>query len=170
MKIVSLIFLSCLIIFPGFTETIYVYTYELCNNEPVPCELQVKEGILDGLFEAGHIVFDDISGSDNGNRLSKTHIDQLIMEARKGGAYYLVGAQIITSLKSLENKTEYIESMAYYYLYDVSTGKLIQTGNTKMTNFNKEDLLNKEALWFQLGLYISGEITHFYEKRETKSG
>ncbi|MBN2531582.1 MAG: hypothetical protein JXB88_01755 [Spirochaetales bacterium] len=164
MKAVSLCCLLYFIILSAFSETIYVYTYEICNDEPVPCEFQVKEGILNGLFDAGHIVFDDISVSDRGNLLSGINIDKLIMDARSGGAYYFIGAQIISNLISLENKSECIESTAFYCLYDVSTGKLLKQGNTKMTN--KENQLSKEILWFQLGLYISGEINYFYNKRE----
>lgn len=157
----TIFFLLCVILFSGYSETIYVYTYELCNNEPVPIDIQAKEGILDGLFDAGHIVFDDIHDSQHENLLAKGKIATLINHAKKGGAYYLVCALIITTVKPNPTENEYIESHALYYLYDVLTGNLLKEGNTTVNNRENKTIMNKKNLWFQLGLYISKEISQF---------
>ncbi|MBN2444161.1 MAG: hypothetical protein JXJ04_22550 [Spirochaetales bacterium] len=165
MKIVGVLLLLCFVIFPGFCETIYIYTYEVCSDEPVPPEFQVKEGILDGLFDAGHIVFDDMSDSSQPDLLGTDTIDTLITTARKGGAYYLVGARIISHVLSGSDKNQ-IESTATYYLYDVYSGKLIKEGMTKVDNRTNSITLSKQLLWFRLGHYISDEISQAYEKKQ----
>ncbi|MCW8966842.1 MAG: hypothetical protein OQK82_09195 [Candidatus Pacearchaeota archaeon] len=164
-KIVVLSLLLCLVVFPGFCETIYIYTYEVCSDEPVPTEFQVKEGILDGLFDAGHIVFDDISDSSHPDLLAGDTIDTLLTTARKGGAYYLLGARIISHVLSETDKDQ-IESTASYYLYDVYSGKLLKEGITKVDNVKNKNKLSKQLLWFQLGHYISDEISRVYENKQ----
>ena len=164
MKILLLLFIFCFFIYPLYSETIYIYTFELCNEEPVPAEIQVKEGILEGLFEAGHIVFDDMTDTAKGNLLSNENIDKLLFNVKKGGAYYLVGVQVLSSARADDNKAEYIESTAFYYLYDVYDGKLINEGKTKINNTENNARLSKEILWFKLGKFISEEVSRFYKK------
>ena len=93
------------------------------------------------------------------NLLTEDQIHKLIMNARTVGAYYLVGAWIVSKIQVVAQKQR-IESFVFYFLYDVSTGNLIQKGNIKVNNGNKDQLSNG-TFWFQLGLNISDKLSQY---------
>ena len=164
MKLMWFCVLFICIMFPGFCETIYVYTHEMCDEEPVPYDYQVKEGLLDGLFEAGHIVFDDVNDSFLPDLITTENIDTLIITARTSGAYYLLAVRIVSHMQD-DTNPKIIESTAVYYLYDVMTREIVKQGNTTIDNAGDMGL-GKKKFWFELGLFISEEISRVYEEKE----
>jgi hypothetical protein len=143
-------------------ETFFIYSYELCNGEKVPLEYRVKEGVLEGLFDTGHIVFDDVTDTNEEDLLQDGVRDLLFHMARKGGAFYLVGIKVSTDVSEGEGGKAYIKVTAQYFLFDLYTDRLINSGDLAFDNREREDTICKEELWSELGHSISEAIHSYY--------
>jgi hypothetical protein len=148
------IFLS----FCSFGETFFICTDEQCNGEIVPLDEQVREGVFDGLFEAGHIVFDDCVTKRDRAITNEASIRELLVLASEEGAPFLVIVRVQSAKKVLSAGVERIESEAEYLLYDVAAGACIGRDTLTANNFNKESELKRNKLWFAFGQEISKKI------------
>jgi len=155
-----ILFFACL---HTFGETIFICTDEECDGTVVPLDEQVREGVFDGLFEAGHIVFDDCVVKRDKVITSPASIRELLTLASEEEAPFLVIVRVHSTKKNLASGAERIQSEAEYLLYDVAAGARIGRGVLTATNLDKEVDMKRKKLWFSLGEQISVKIGKLFE-------
>jgi len=156
--------LSVIIIFAFCThilaaETIYIYVEECCNGENGIYLDQVKEGIFDVLFEAGHVVFDDVKDKGAGTFIEEKNFKKPIAIARKGGARYVLAVGVQSAAQKIDENRERISGTAQVYLILARTGAVIYAGKAEISNKGNENELTKDKLGFELGGMIAALVT-----------
>jgi hypothetical protein len=159
-------FLIIIILFtislPAAAETIYVYLEESCNGENGIYLSEIKEGIFDAFFEAGHIVFDNIRDKGSKTYVKNKDFSMPLKAAVKGGAGYLLAVGVESKVDKINENTEKISSSAQVYLLQTSTGEIIYSGKVELCNSGKEDLLTKDKLGFELGVMITALLDNHF--------
>ncbi len=125
-------------------ETIFIYTVsegtDSTLKESVP---YLEDGILDELFEAGHIIFNASSTravTEKGLDSYKEPEDFLI--AKSGGASFLME---IALHYRIEDEKE-VPVSADYRLFNVISGKLLKNGTRRMVQDDGEEKTSEERL------------------------
>ncbi|MBN1699121.1 MAG: hypothetical protein JW881_16500 [Spirochaetales bacterium] len=142
-------------------ETFFIYSHEVYNGESIPFEFRVKEGVMEGLFDAGHIVFDDVSESEE-DLLAEGMMDGLFQTALRGGARYLVGIHVRTETAAGEGEAPGISVQARYFLFDLRTAGLMDSGDLSIDSSGREDAAGKEMLWMECGRAVSEKIHDYF--------
>jgi hypothetical protein len=145
-------------------DTFFICTDEKCNEEAVPLNEQAREGIFDGLFEAGHIVLDDCTAKFENNIFGDKSVTELLETASESLVPFLVIVRVVSRKTILTGGKERIRSEARYSLYNVNTNTPVGSGTLNIDNTDKEDTVTRGALWFQLGRDISINIQSIYDE------
>ncbi len=162
-KVFVLLIMIIIIITNLYSENIYIYVEETYNNEEPSISSPAKNGLLDGLFELGHIVFDDIQGEGEINWDNEV-FDGLVGKAAYGGARFLFVVKIATYGEVNDDNMMSMESIAEYYYIDVRIVQIIAHGSINMDNFYKENEINREELGFSLGSELSFIVDAVYKE------
>jgi len=117
----------------------------------------VKEGLIDGLFDLNHIVFDDVRPS-YAVGWKTAEFKELIHTAADGGAQFLVAARVTFLSSPYKKAIERLNSTVQYYCYEVKREILVGRGVLTRNNLGRELELNEEKLGLLLGQDLSFEI------------
>lgn len=158
-KVMCVVIFMCLTLASVSGDVFFLFSSEKCNDLTVPVDSSAKEGIMEGMFESGHIIFDDVSGKE-------TSKDELIRMAWKYGAKYLIAVYVDSIETERENKPAKLSVKANYYLYDAKTNELVGDGELNLEEDNQEEAVNKAKVWFDLGISISGAIEGIYNEKQ----
>jgi hypothetical protein len=142
----------------GWAESLLIAVSETIDGVPISNPLPAAEGIFDGLFEAGHIVFDVGSGK------AIPPIDDLADMARSGGAEYVLEGDVSFITKAGENGRE-ITATAELSL--VRAGNVTRLGTVTLTDTNKgrEKDVDLPKLGFELGVMIAERVNGIIASR-----
>ncbi len=146
-----------------YSETFYIYVEETYNGEEPSVYPPAKESLLDGLFELGHIAFDDVEGEGDINWNNEA-FDSLIRKGLFGGARILFIVNISSYSEINDDDKVSIAATAEYYCIDVRIAKIIARGSINMDNFYKEEQINQEELGFLLGSELSYIVDTVYKE------
>ncbi|MBN1412877.1 MAG: hypothetical protein JW969_18700 [Spirochaetales bacterium] len=162
MKRTVLLLIIYIFSFPLFADTFFVFSCEKINGELDTYPYMVKEGILDNLFEEGHIIFDDGVNNCELSIENRDEMDKIFKTAVSGGARYIIVLFADTKREKLANKLERYESRCEYYLFDIKTRNCIGKGDLGSDNIGKEENIKGDTLLFTLGGDIAGKISLLY--------
>jgi hypothetical protein len=158
-------FWACvLVFFPlGLSgETFFVYNCEMVNGELAESPFMVKEGVLDGLFETGHIIFDDGVNNCEISLENISQMNRLYKVAMDGGARYLIAIFAKSNKEILPNKRERVSSTVKYYLFDAKTMECIGQGEDFSSNQDKEAEIKGNDVLFSLGQTVAGKVDSLF--------
>jgi len=143
----------------GFPETILVYVEQYTNGTPGPAPAAACAGILDGLFETGHIVFDtgkelvpDVDWATGGSK-------RLLSIAIEGGARLIVTARVESTVEGEEGQPAAVRTDLTYYVMDALTFSTLRSAALHGDNLGKENEVDASALNFGLGVEIAAEVS-----------
>jgi hypothetical protein len=165
------IFLALVFVFSPFclnAETFYIYTCEIINGELAVYPLMVKEGVLDALFETGHIAFDDGANNCEISLENVAQMNKLYQIAMEGGARFVVAVFAKSQKELLPNKLERVSSTAKYYLFDLKSMECVGQGEDTSSNVDKEATIKGDQVLFSLGQAISGRIERLFASFEVQ--
>ena len=144
-------------------ETLFVYLEETPNSVGL-YEMPVREGLMSGLFERDHVVFDDVRPAYNVNWQSHG-FKQLINSAADGGASILVAVKVTYRFTPLRDELKTIDGTARFYCYEVEEERLISHGTVRSDNAGREQEVDREGLGILLGEELSVEIDRVCAQR-----
>ena len=136
-------------------DTFFVYV----EDGGIP-NSQLREGLLEGLFERDHIVFDDpraiyrITWDTSG-------LKPLIDLASEGGAEYLLAVRVSLESEPISRRLERAQATAIYFFIAVKQEILLARGVLVEDNAGREENLSSERVRYLLGERLSGEIEKF---------
>ncbi len=158
MKTRVLLFLLAII--PSFVsaETVFIYTVsegtESTLKDSVP---YLEDGIMETMFDAGHIVFNDSSTKPVRKKGLDTYKEpEDFLTAKKGGATFLM--EISVHYRIEEDKE--IPVSADYRLFNVISGKLLKDGTSVFEN-DSDDTKPYEKKLEDMGKRMAGSILGF---------
>jgi hypothetical protein len=163
MKYIMLFLLLAAPPMAGCAETIFVYVEECCNGVHGIVLSEIKEGIFDALFEAGHIVFDDVQDKGTGSYIQTKNFAIPLAVARQGGAKYMLAVGIRSTVEKISKTEERISSTAEVYLLLTRTNTVIYFGKIELSNKGKEDTVTRDTLGFNLGTGIAALINPLWQ-------
>ena len=136
-------------------NTFFLYTEEFCDDKAVALEESVREGIMEEIFEAGYIIFDDVSGK-------KYETAALMNQVLSYGARYLVVVHIQSQLSGKNSAEEKISSTADYALYDARGQKIVGEARMEKEENMAKARISRGQFWYNLGVNIGKEIEKIY--------
>ena len=156
MALTSLMLLIC---GPVFGNTFFIFVEESLNGEYGEAVSPVSEGLLAGLFDKGHIVFDD-NGLDPGFPWEAMDFTRLLKAGREGGAEYFVAVRVLTfshkvdSSEAESRKARY-DSTVSYTCWRVAGSRLLGSGEMAGTTDGGEQTLSRASMGLDLGERLS---------------
>jgi len=136
-------------------NTFFLYVEENCDDKKVAIAESAREGILDIIYDAGYIIFDDVSAK-------KTEISDLINQTSSYGASFLIVTTITSNQTIFKEKLISVASKAQYTLYDLKNKSAVNSGKIEREiNFEKSPM-SRSQFWYNLGADIGKEITDMY--------
>ena len=143
-------------------ETIFVYLEESCNGEKGNYLTEIKEGIFDAFFEAGHIVFDNTRDKGRNSCVKNKDFSVPLAAAVKGGAGYLLAVGVESTVVKIQENVERISTTAQVYLLEASAGDIIYSGRVELSNSGNETLVTRDKLGFELGVMITALLRSLF--------
>ena len=129
-----------------------------------------KEGLLDGLFDFGHIVYydrqTDLDEWKRGNH------SRLVAQAEAGGADHLIIVTVANRYFEVRRKEELlvgIESVAGYYFYRVRDEALLGEGSVESSNAGRENEIRELDLGYALGQELSLKLEEICRRNGAKT-
>ncbi|HEQ71328.1 MAG TPA: hypothetical protein ENN69_02470 [Spirochaetia bacterium] len=147
--------ISCAVLTPLVAGTFYLYIEEETDGVRGTFLPDAREGLIDGFFTADHIIFDDAVDPASGNRLSHGDVRVPLADARRGGAEYLIAVRIVSTVHETNAGEETLDSVVWYFLYEVGTGRLIGKGSLEDSNEGREGEYGRKKYGFSLGEKIA---------------
>ncbi len=127
-------------------ETVFVVSKETVNGAPLPPPCPVREGILSGLFDAGHIVFDAPEDPpEQGPRL--------LERAAAAGARFILRAEI--AFDSSGDRVPIVTGRGSFTLTETGTGRTAAAGDVERTNQGREKQVDLHALGLEIGAAVA---------------
>lgn len=129
-----------------------------------------KEGLLAGLFDYGHIVFDD--WETDLEEWKRGNPARLAARAEAGGADHLVIVTVDNRYYQVRKKEALltgIDSIAHYYLYRVRDEVLLGKGSVEGSNAGREEELHEPDLGFTLGKDLSLKLDEICRRNSLKT-
>jgi hypothetical protein len=145
-------------------ETFFIVTDETFEGNPVPLGDQAREGILDSLFETGHIVLDDPDASLPDDILSEQSARGLLDRAAAFDMPFLVIVRVSSKKTDPAKAGELITAVAGFAIYDVFAKKLVGRGELRADNNGKNKFETHAKFWFYLGGEIAIKIGSIYDE------
>ena len=145
----SFVFLMVFICNTVCPETFFLHVDKTINGVKTDKPVHIKDGMLDGFFDLGHIVFD--SGPKNNGET----LPDLLRIAFNGGAQYLVFTNVLSTVLEIDADTQRIEFSAFYRIFDASTGLPLAEGETETDNKGQEKEVNPYDIEFLFGVDVS---------------
>jgi hypothetical protein len=146
----------------AFPDTLLLCVTETVDGSPSPLPRPASEGIWDGLFEKGHVVFDTAEGNP------PPPLPTLVGLAVSGGAGYIVDARVAFVRTPREDGPEEISAKASYSLFTAKTGRPVGAGTVARDNKGREKEVNLAALGFELGNLVADKVSALLAKRGLK--
>ncbi len=154
--LILLVFFCCSVL-DG--ETLFVYV-----EDAGQAYSELKEGLLDGLFEQHHVVFDDAKAYfqiawDSGD------FEPLIDLAAEGGAEFLIAVEVSPSTARVTETLMRAQSRARYFFLAVGSGVLLTQGDLAWDNRGREEQIDGDRVRYLLGEQLSQAIETFLKER-----
>jgi hypothetical protein len=155
-------------------ETFFVYGCEMINGELAQSPYLVKEGVLDGLFETGHIVFDDGVNNCEISMENTEQMNKLYKIAMDGGARYVIAIFSNAQKQVLPNKLDRVSCTVKYFIFDSKHMECIGQGEDGSDNTAKEAQIKGTEVLFSLGQSIAGKLESLFnsytDRQNAKEG
>jgi len=133
-------------------ETVMIAAGETIDGVPSQPPLAAVEGVSNGLYEAGHVVFDaGLIGPT-----AKT--SDLAEVAREGKAGWLLRITVAYTQTKLDQEAVRVAGAATFSLIDASTGATSFSDKISASNAGREKKVDRMALGEELGKLISREV------------
>jgi hypothetical protein len=149
---------------PLFGETILIAVQESLNGGSVPSPSPAKEGILAGIFDRGHIIF------DLPESVPLPPLEELVRMAREGGAALVLDVVVEFRESRLSDGQLRIDASGRYSVIDVSAGTMRKEGDIAGTNQGRERNVDRNALGMELGDQVAEDtdalLRHVVNGRE----
>jgi hypothetical protein len=161
----TLLFLACIIAgsWNVYAETFFVYVEEVTISKETLDAPAIREGLLGGLFEKGHIVFDDLEIA-NTMDWEKANFKTVINKALVGGARYMVAIKATTKSTTVDAGQLKLEHTARYYFFDVEKVQLIKEGEISKANVITLSDFDPIETGFIFGNELSFLLNDIWEK------
>jgi hypothetical protein len=143
---------------PAGAETLLLAISETVDGSPSPPPPPATEGIFDGLFEAGHIVF------DLGDGAKIPEANDLAAMARSGGAGYVVQAAVVFTLAHRDGFTD-ITATARINLFGAQKAESLGSETLEDSNQGREKDVDLKKLGFELGTMIAARVNEMLAGR-----
>jgi hypothetical protein len=127
-----------------FPETVLVSVSETEGGTTVPLPLPAAEGIMDGLFDAGHIVLDSANAP-------QAPLATLLGEARVVEAGFVLQASVTFERSARGDAPPRFSASARYTVLDTRTGRSVATGVVSGDNGGRETDVDRRKLGFEIG-------------------
>jgi hypothetical protein len=158
----ALVFAALLPLAAAFPETLLLCVTETVDGNPSPTPLPASEGIWDGLFERGHIIFNTEEGKP------PLPLSTLVELAVSGGARYILTARVAFERTPRDAGPAEISARAGYSLYSAKTGGVVGEGTVTDDNKGREKKVDLANLGFELGNLIAEKASKLMAKRDPK--
>jgi hypothetical protein len=132
-------------------ETLLLAVSETIDGVPAPKSPPAIEGIFDGLFEAGHIVFDLGSGK------AIPPMADLADIAVSGGAEYVLQAAVAFTIFPREGGNE-VSATAQFSVIRAGSVTRVGAWTVSDTNKGREKDVDLSKLGFELGAMIAAKV------------
>lgn len=144
---------------PLHSETLLIAVTETVDGKPSPLPPPATEGIFDGLFESGNIVFNTEDGS------APLSSKELVRIAGSGGAKYVLVAAVTFQRTPLAGGLTGIMASARFSLIAVERGATLGAGTLTDDNRGREKDMDLAKLGFELGEKIAKETVKLMVSR-----
>lgn len=134
---------------PSFPATLLLAVSETVDSKPGEVPLPAVEGLFDGLFDAGHIVFNTKDGAEVPPKLELQYI------AVTGGARFVLEVSVSYARTIVAENTAAVDASARYTLFKAQSGIVVSSGELTDTNRGSEKDVDLFALGFRLGRKIA---------------
>lgn len=157
-----------LLIIPGLlffslslsANTMFLYSYEVIEGETSSQLSAINEGMMDELFEAAYIAFDNVAENNKIIFSPKQNLHDYLAMAKKGGARYFLAVNSVSHESMITKEAGEMDSDIIYYLYDAKTSELLDTGNlSRKFLFEKKSQIDQ--IFFEIGREIVKKIGLF---------
>ncbi len=132
-------------------ESLLLAVWETVDGAPAPKPPPAIEGIFEGLFDAGHIVFDT-----GGGQPPSTGV--LAEMARTGGAGYVLEARISFTTSTTADGAKEIEVTAQYTLLAAGSAARLGAGTVADSNKGRERDVDLSTLGAECGKTIASKV------------
>lgn len=132
-------------------ESLLLAVWETVDGAPAPKPPPAIEGIFEGLFDAGHIVFDTGSGTPSST-------EDLAEMARRGGARYVLEARISFTTSTTADGAKEIEVSAQYTLIAAGSASRLGAGTVADSNKGRERDVDLSTLGSECGKMIASKV------------
>ena len=167
MRVIIFFILFLLLICGGlYSGTFFVYVEEISRDKVLGTFSYVKEGLLEGLFDLNHVVFDDAKRTF-GVDWDEKDFENLVEVAVLGGAVFVVAVKVTkTAVEKPEvrDETTRLERIAEYYYIEVDSKKLIGSGRLVYNDRDQDISVNEETIDFMAGEEISYQIESIWRE------
>ena len=147
----------------AYGGTFFVFVEETVDGEFILDDVSpVSEGLLMGLFDRGHIVFDDNS-LEPGFPWEREDFSRFLEIGREGGAEYFVAVNVATASHRLDPAEGDAAPLRYtsvikYYCFDVGRGRLLAKGDLSHSSEGMESSLGRVDFGMELGSRLSASV------------
>jgi len=133
-------------------ETIMLAVQETVDGNPGVPPLPTVEGVSDGLFDAGHIVF------DAGKVAPTAKTAELAKLARDANAGWLLRVAVVYTQTKVDQDVFRVSCSATFSLVNAESGATSFTDKVSATNSGRERSTDRGALGMELGKMISQKV------------
>ncbi|MFO7850636.1 MAG: hypothetical protein R6V67_11810 [Spirochaetia bacterium] len=136
-------------VFPAGADTVMVYTEKAEGDGDVEMSRgYLEDGVMEGFFDAGHIVFNAYPEMDEANSEPEDFSEKFSVRAAKdGGATLLL--EIAMKFDSSEENS--LPDSASYRYYDLDSGDLLARGEADLPEEDDDKELKEEEKLNRLG-------------------
>ena len=139
------------------SETVFFHVEDEMSIHSRDILEPVREGMLDGFFENGHIAF------DSGPQEESNNVTMLVRSARQGGAKYLV---YVTLSGGVDDR---IDLSATFSVFESTYGSELFEGIVQTKNIVKNEQIKDNLLVFEFGQEISFHVHQYFASSQNNS-
>ncbi|HTZ53157.1 MAG TPA: hypothetical protein VMF68_15920 [Spirochaetia bacterium] len=144
---------------PAGTQTVLLVVRENVDSSALPPPFPVREGLSNGLFDAGVIVL-DAPGSE---RMPPTA--EAVRLAAAAGAEAVVEVATVYTDTKLQKDLLRIAARTTWTVLDAATSRTVGSGTEEATNRDREKEVDRLALGGEIGRKVAAQIKRLLDLR-----
>ena len=144
---------------PAASQTVLLVVRENVDSSALPPPLPVREGVSDGLFQAGVIVLDapgaaGMPAAAEAARLARSAGAEVVLEIAAAWSDTRLGADLLR-----------MSARAAWTVFDAESGRPLGSGTAEATNRDREKDVDRLALGGEIGRKVADEVKQLLDRR-----
>ena len=144
---------------PAASQTVLLVVRENVDSDALPPPFPVREGLSNGLFDAGVIVL-DAPGTE---RMPATA--EAVRLATAAGAEAVVEVATVYADTTLQKDLVRIAARTTWTILDAATSRTIGSGTEEATNRDREKEIDRLALGGEIGRKLAAQVKRLLDLR-----